>query len=146
MDEIPVGANVGLDSDTLIYYVEEHDRFLPVVEPLIEAIAKGQVIAHVSVVTLMEVLVRPLREQRNDLVERYMTILTSSDFLNLHVVDEAVSQRAAWIRAFYRLQTPDSIIAATAVQANCSHIVSNNAEDFQRIRELSVLPISAFAQ
>jgi hypothetical protein len=32
IDEIPKRSSIALDTDAIIYYVEDHDRFLPVIE------------------------------------------------------------------------------------------------------------------
>ena len=145
VDEIPGGSSIALDTDCSIYYVEEHERYLPIVEPLIDAVISGVLRAHVSVVSLLEVLVLPLREQRPDLVREYREILTDGSTLLVHVVDVPTSERAAEIRARYRLETSDSLIAAMAFQASCEFLVTNNAADFRRVPGLQVLAIDNYA-
>lgn len=44
---------VALDTAPLIYYVEEHPKYLPLVEPLIEAIDEGKIAAYTSMITLI---------------------------------------------------------------------------------------------
>ncbi len=145
VDEIPSGASIALDTDALIYYVEEHTRFLPVIEPLIEAVVAGVYRLHVSVVSLIEVLVRPLREQRPDLSEQYRDILIRSPMTELHPIDAQMAEMAAHVRAQFRLRTPDAIIAAMALVTGCSYLVTNNASDFRRVADLNVLAINDFA-
>jgi predicted nucleic acid-binding protein len=145
IDEIPERSSIALDTDAIIYYVEEHDRFLPVIEPLIDAVAAGIYRLHVSVVSLLEVLVHPLREHRLDLAEQYREILGRSPMVALHAIDTHIAQRAALLRAQFRLRTPDAIIAATALVTGCSHLITNNASDFRRVVDLEVLAINDFA-
>jgi len=143
-DRIAAGSSILLDSDALIYFVEEHADFLPVVEPVIEMVASGQISAHASTINLLEVLVRPLREKRTDLAARYRAILTQSRHLTLHPLSSAIAERAAAIRAEFRLTTPDAVVAATALEAGCSFLVTNNGDDFGRIREPEVLVVRQF--
>lgn len=58
---------IGLDTNVLIYYIGEHPTFLKKIEPLIEKIVQGKAIGITSYVTLLELLVKPLREGRLDL-------------------------------------------------------------------------------
>ena len=46
-DDIPPGSVVGLDTDCLIYYVEENESYLAAVEPLMDQIIAGVHRAHV---------------------------------------------------------------------------------------------------
>jgi predicted nucleic acid-binding protein len=56
----------------------------------------------------------------------------------LHIADLAAS-----LRASYRLQTPDGIIAATAVQCNAPALVTNDPI-FRRIPDLDVLILDEY--
>ena len=51
---------VALDTATLIYYVEAHPTYCSLVEPVIEAIDKVEVIGITSTITLLEVPVLPI--------------------------------------------------------------------------------------
>jgi predicted nucleic acid-binding protein len=143
-DELTVGDSVAFDSDALIYYVERHQRFHPVVAPVIERVARGELRAHVSAVTLIEVLVRPLREGQSELAERYRQILTSPSYFTLHSVTQPLAERAAAVRAEYRIATADAIVAATALEAECDFLITNNREHFRNLVGTRVLVIDDF--
>ena len=98
VDELRPGAAVALDTDSIIYYVEQHPRYLPAVEPLIELIRSGSLQAHLSIITLLEVLVLPMRNGRQDLVGTYRDVLLRSPWLTLHPVTVNIAERAAGIR------------------------------------------------
>src|SRR2546423_772839 len=53
------GQIVGLDTAPLIYYLEEHPTYLPLVDPFFDALARGDLHAVTSTVTLIEVLTQP---------------------------------------------------------------------------------------
>jgi len=54
---------IGLDTNVLIYYIEEHPVLLKKIEPLINRISEGKAIGITSYVTLLELLVKPLRDE-----------------------------------------------------------------------------------
>jgi len=66
---------VALDTAASIYYVETHSTYCSLVEPVIEAIDKAEVIGIISTITLLEVLVLPLREGNSVLARKYRSIL-----------------------------------------------------------------------
>ena len=67
-------ARVGLDTAPIIYYIEEHPRFLPVVAPLFAQIDLGTLTAVTSTITVAEVSVMPLRQNRPELQAQYMDL------------------------------------------------------------------------
>ena len=82
---------VALDTSIFIYFIEEHPVYLPLVEPLFEAIDRGEIEAVTSSLTLLEVLVVPFRSANTALIDRYETLLTKSQGLQL--VDQAKASR-----------------------------------------------------
>src|SRR5437773_10641117 len=72
LDDLPAGSVVGLDTAPLIYFIEGHADYGPVVLPFfIDRLEQGLNEAITSVVSLGEVLVQPLAAARLDLVQRY---------------------------------------------------------------------------
>lgn len=129
---------IGLDTNVLIYYIEEHPFYLRKIEPLIERITEGKAIGITSYVTLLELLVKPLREKRFDLVEQYKMILASQ--LEMVAMDESVSLKAAELRAKYGIKTPDAIQLASVITKNGDVFVTND-EKLGDVMEIEVLTL-----
>jgi predicted nucleic acid-binding protein len=144
VDEIRPGAAIALDSDALIYYVEEDARFLHVVEPVMQSLILGQTRGHISTITLLEVLVKPFREGRSDIADMYRAILRSEEWLTLHPLTADIAERAASIRAAHRVEVADSIVAATALVSDCDFLLTNNGDDFRRVAGLTVQIINDY--
>jgi hypothetical protein len=53
------GGPVGVDTAIFIYFIEEHPRFLPLVEPLFSEVDEGRKELITSALTLLEILVVP---------------------------------------------------------------------------------------
>ncbi len=129
---------IGLDTNVIIYYIEEHPAFLPKVEPLIDRIVEGKAIGITSYVTLLELLVKPIKEERYDLVEQYKQILTSR--LEMVPLDGPVSLRAAELRAKYGLKTPDAIQLASVISKNGDVFITND-QRLDAVDEIKVLTL-----
>lgn len=129
---------IGLDTNVLIYYIEEHPVFLKKVEPLIDKIVEGKATGITSYVTLLELLVKPIREERFDLVEQYRTILMAQ--LEMVPLDESVSLKAAQLRAEYGLKTPDAIQLASVIHKNGDVFITND-RGMENVKEIKVLTL-----
>ena len=125
LDEAGAGP-VALDTAPFIYFIEEHETYLPVVEPLFAAIDAGRLTAVISALTLLEVLVVPLRAADVALARRYEALFSGSRGLVLADVSRAVLRDAAALRAATSLRTPDAIQIATALQHRCSAFITND--------------------
>jgi len=86
--------------------------------------------------------VGPLRDGHETLADLYRELLSDPNF-GLHDINRNVAERAALIRARFSLRTPDAIVAATAVEHGCSHLITNDPT-FRRVEGLRVLVIDDY--
>lgn len=135
------GGPVALDTPVFIYYIEEHERFLPVVAPIFEAIERGSLRAVTSGLTLMETLVLPYRRGDRPLADRYEALLGGSRGLRLIELSAAVLRTAAELRAELDVKTPDAMQLAAAIHGDCSQLITNDRRLPEipglRVRQLS---------
>ncbi len=132
---LPQQARVYLDTVILIYSVEAQPHYRQLLYPLWRKISAGDLTAFTSALALLEVLVVPLRNQDRTLVADYETLLLNSD-LQLFPVDTTTLRQAAQLRAATSLRTPDAIHAAAALQAQCTHFLTND----RRFQQVTALP------
>ena len=131
------GKSIAFDSAPLIYYIEEHSIYLAVADEVFGIVDRGESQGMTSVLTLQEVLVKPLKEGRTDLADRYREVLTNSANITLHPINQEVCERAARLRAKYQwLRTPDALQVATAIQQ--AEVIVTNDERWQKLTELEV--------
>ena len=133
-----------IDSAPLIYYVEENAAYLDKMREIVGIVDQTDLLAFSSVLTLAEVLVLPLRQGDQQLVQAYQEILVAGDDYELVVVTPEIAVTAADIRARYGLGTPDSLHVATAIATHCDTMLTNDS-DMKRIKELSVLLLDDLA-
>jgi predicted nucleic acid-binding protein len=135
---------VAFDTGPLIYYIEEHPDYLAVADELFSALDRGDARGLTSVLTLQEVLVKPLRENRPDLADKYQQLLTNSVNVTLYAVDQAVCETAARLRAKYLwLRTPDALQLATATTHDAEIVVTND-ERWRAVSEVAVVVLKDF--
>lgn len=137
------GGPVALDTSVFIYFIEEHERFLPVVGPLFEAMDRGTLRAVTSGLTLMEVLVLPYRRGDRKLAESYEALLTRARGLHLVELSTGLLRTAAELRAELAVKTPDAIQLAAALHGGCSLFVTNERR-LPELPELGVRQLSDY--
>lgn len=132
---------VALDTAVFIYLLEENRAFLPLVMPIFEAIDAGRLVAVTSAVTLLEVLVVPMRNGDTALAERYEVLLTQSRGLHLVDIDRSLLRAAAALRAKTSMKTPDALQVAAGLRFGAKAFVTGD-RDIPTVGELAVIRLS----
>ncbi len=138
------GSVIGLDTAPLIYFIEKHATYHPLLRPFFAGLADGRFTAVTSTITLIETLVHPIRQNRTELAQRYQEILLKASHLTTYSVSPEISQLAAEIRAEYGFHTPDAIQLATAVYTNAAYFLTNDRA-LLKFPRLQVLVINNLA-
>lgn len=120
------GRLVAVDTAPLIYFIERHPTYIERLRPFFRALDSGEFRAIVSSVALLEVMVVPYRSGNMTLLQQYREILLEADNITVVPVSAAIAEGAARIRAEHRIQTPDAIHLATALQEGATRFVTND--------------------
>ena len=120
------GQTVGIDTAPLIYYIEQHSDYIERVRPFFTSLAQGHFRVVTSTVTLLEVLIHPLRRGDEALARLYNDILLSSPNISTMPVTYATAQEAAELRAQHNLKTPDAIQLAIALSERATALLTND--------------------
>lgn len=136
----PRGSRVYLDTAPIIYSVEEHESYWPILKPLWDSLKKGEIEVVTSELSVLETLVVPIRNEDADLTAGYETLLTASH-VELIPITVPILRTAAKLRAEQNLKTPDAIHAATASLSNCDYLISND-NAFRRLTGIDVTILS----
>jgi len=136
------GERVYFDTNCFIYVVEGVERYRPVLEPLMNAVAEGDITGVTGEITLAEVLVRPLREQLAQQVLLYKQMLADRQPFMLVPITQAIWESAASLRARLPVRLPDAVHLAAARQSGCRLFVTNDAV-MRSQPELEILHIEA---
>jgi predicted nucleic acid-binding protein len=136
------GQVVGLDSAPLIYYIEDRPEFVELLDPFFTDQGRFRVVT--STVTLLEVLVHPLRHGDEALAHSYNDILLSSPNISTIPVTYATAQEAAELRARHNLKTPDAIQLAVAISQGATTMLTND-RDFPDVDGVKILRLKDIA-
>ena len=107
---------MAIDTNPVIYAFEQNAEFGPIVRPVFEMIGEGTIRAYASVVTLVEVLTRPLRLKNESVANLYREFLLRTENVTTVALTTELAEQAADLRARYNLKIADAIVAATALQ------------------------------
>jgi predicted nucleic acid-binding protein len=122
----------------LIYYVEENPSYVAKMDAIIEAIEDRPIEAVSSVITLTEVLTRPVKLGNTRLEREYRDILLHSGGFRLLTITARIAESAAALRARYNLRTPDALHVAAAIDVRCDAFLTNDT-GIKRVTEIAVL-------
>ena len=144
LDVIPEGALVALDTVIWIYEVEAHPVFGPVVHPFFaDRLGTGRNRAGSSLLALGELLVQPLALGRLDIADAYKAYFTLGANFAVWEVTREVVERAADLRARYRLKMMDALHMANAIVQRADLFLTND-ESLGRVSELHVVTLTSF--
>lgn len=141
---LPASGTVYVDTNAVIYRVERIEPYLTASAPLWDALDAGLVSVVTSELTLLEVLVKPLRDGNTALTSLYRTVLLGTAGLTCFPITRLILESAAQLRAAHQLKTPDAIQAATALAHGSSMFVSNDT-GFRRVPGLPVVVLREVA-
>jgi predicted nucleic acid-binding protein len=139
------GKTVALDTALLIYWIEESDRYLRLLEPFFQALEAGRFEVVTSTVTLLEVLVHPLAEGCADLARQYRDILLHAGHVRVAAVTPSIAERAASLRATTKLRTPDAIQLAVAHEQKAAFFLTNDSR-LPQLPDIDLLVLDALMQ
>jgi predicted nucleic acid-binding protein len=111
---------ISLDTNVFIYFLEDHPRYGSWCASLFDLIERGHNPAVTSTVTLLELLVQPYRDQQEELAQKVFALTSTYPKLEWVPPTMNLADRAAELRARYRLSTPDAIQLATATRPRAS--------------------------
>lgn len=135
---------VGLDTAPLIYFIEENPTYLEAVKLFFEAMDRGDFTVVTSTVTLLEVLVHPLRNNNAALAAEYRDILLNSKLMTVEV-SSTIAEQAARLRAVHNIRTPDAIQISAALNAGATYFFTNDIR-LPEIAQIQVLSLDSLLQ
>ncbi len=112
-----------LDTNIFIYLIEENPSYLNQVYKLLEFLEKNKYEIVTSTLTLGEILTKPYKDNRMDLVKRYKLFFSEMKLIELN---SEIASLFAKVRADYKIKTPDAVQLASAVYAKANLFVTND--------------------
>jgi len=134
---------IGVDTPIFIYHIEGTTHLAGLAGVALDELAGGAFTGVTSVLTLMEIAVKPLQMGRPDVAEEYEVLLANYPNLVMAAIDRPTVRRAAELRAEYRLRPADALQAAACLEQGATAFLSNDRE-LRRIADLQVWMLADF--
>ena len=115
-----------LDSAPVIYHLEQHPIYAPLMRQFFAARTERGIAVVTSPITLAECLVHPIRRGLTELEVSYTNLIVRGQNTRFHPIGEAEGVLAARFRAEHGLKLADAFQAAVAVRARCEAILTND--------------------
>ena len=121
-----LGQRVYLDSNLYIYVFEGVETYRTRMVELLSVIDSRDIVVIASELLFTEILPRPVKEGRQDLVERYLDLVRNTPRIHLVSVDRSVILRSVHLRAEFGLRSMDALHLATALVHGCETFITND--------------------
>jgi predicted nucleic acid-binding protein len=132
---------VGLDTAIFIYHLESSEKYRDIAGAILATIEHGECHAVTSVLSLLELNVRPYQMKKSYVAREYEILL--ANFPNLEIVDitRDIARKAAQLRALYNVRTPDAIQLAACIERGANLFMTND-KNFLKVKhgiEIAIL-------
>jgi predicted nucleic acid-binding protein len=134
---LPASGTIYLDANGFIYSVERIDPYRSMLDTLWLTVSAGQIKVVTSELTLLEVLIKPLKVGDASTATLFRTVLKHTPDVQMLPITQSVLEAAANLRATLGLKTPDALHAATALLNGSTLFVTNDSA-FHRVKDLNV--------
>ena len=135
---------LGADTMVFAYHLQRHPRYVAATRRVLSAWEAGSHRGVASVLSLSEILVKPLRDADHIAVADYRRLLTRFPGLRLLEVSQGIAEAAARIRAAHGLALPDAVLIATAIAGGATGFLTNDPA-FKRVPDIEVLLLDEVA-
>jgi predicted nucleic acid-binding protein len=136
---------VGLDTAPFIYFIEDATPYADLLDPIFERLERHALVAVTSIITLAEILTKPLVDKNFSLVDEIKFTLKTFSTLSMVAIDEELAEAAALIRARHAIRLPDALQIAAAIQGEATLFITNDKR-LKKAHGVEVLVLSDFLQ
>lgn len=134
---------VFIDSAPIIYLVEQHAVYLPLMRGVVTLMRADKMKIVTSPITLLECLIQPFQTDDERIQQRFRDVIVNGRNITFVSTNAEIGERAATIRVKYNLSATDAIQVATAIESNCGALLTND-KSFARITEIPILRLDSY--
>ncbi len=143
-DELSQISTIFVDTAPVIYYIEAHPQFGPLAKEVVNAFQSGRLSAFSSVITLTEVLPKPIEAGDEKLARKFAEFLKYGRNLSLIEISMSIAERAGKLRGQYSdLRAIDAIQISVAIDIGADAFLTNDKK-LKQIKEIKVLVLKDY--
>ena len=136
------GQRVYIDANFLIYFLDRAEPYFNIVAPIVQACDRGDFMGFTGDAAVCEVMVHPYRNKSPSEIARGKSLFSREGFLTVLRHDADTFDLTAQIRAGADMRMIDALHYATALQAGCKYLLTND-HDFKSAATLEVISIQS---
>jgi len=146
-EEISRFSSIFIDTAPIIYFIEGDSRFGPLARTAIEAVGHGHLEAYTSVLTLTEVLPKPIQNEAYELATTLMRFLRNGDHFTLIEITPEIAERAGVLRGKNKsLRTVDALHLAAALDVKAGAFLTNDRKVKKIEENLEIVVLADYVQ
>jgi predicted nucleic acid-binding protein len=127
-----------IDTAPIIYFIEGHTDFGPMIKEIFTYFRSGRFEIYTSVITLTEVLPKPVQKENPKLEEKLLRLLKTKRHFGLLEITRDVAIRAGELRGRYPfLKSMDAIQLAAAISVAANVFLTND----KRLTQVKEIPV-----
>jgi len=143
-DELDQIQTVFIDTAPIIYYIEAHPQFGPLAKEIVSSFQSGKLIAFSSVITLVEVLPKPVETGNEQLVKKFSDFLKAGRNISLLDISSDIAELAGKLRGRYTsLKALDAIQIAVSINVKADAFITNDVK-LKQIEESKVIVLKDY--
>jgi predicted nucleic acid-binding protein len=143
-DELAQIDTIFIDTAPIIYYIEAHPQFGPLAREVINTFQSWKVTAFSSVITLAEVLPKPIQVKNERLARKFLEFFKYGKNFSVVEISMAIAERAGRLRGHYPdIKALDAIQISAAIDVSADAFVTND-QKLKQITEIKVLVLKDY--
>jgi predicted nucleic acid-binding protein len=143
-DELDQIQTIFIDTAPIIYYIEAHPQFGPLAKEIVSSFQSGKLIAFSSVITLVEVLPKPVETGNEKLVKKFSDFLKAGRNISLLDISSDIAELAGKLRGRYTsLRALDAIQIAVSINVKADAFITNDVK-MKQIKESKVIVLKDY--
>ncbi|MCX5895968.1 MAG: PIN domain-containing protein [Proteobacteria bacterium] len=133
-----------VDTAPIIYFIEAHPQFGPLVKEVVNAVQSGKLRAFSSVLTLAEVLPKPIAAGDEKLAKTFAEFLKHGRNFSLVEISSNLAESAGKLRGQYSfLRTIDAVQFAVAIDLGVDAFLTNDKK-LKRVKGIDVIVLNDY--
>jgi len=144
IDELRPYTKIFIDTAPLIYYIEDHPDYAEMMEDIVNLSLTSNVKLYSSVLTLTEVLVKPIQIKNNQIVQKFLDFFYKAENIQLIDITKNIATEAGKLRGKYQsIKAFDAIQLASAIDKGINVLITNDLQ-LKSITEIKVLALKDY--
>ncbi len=136
--------SIFLDTAPVIYYIEAHPSYGPLMKEAFDHLQSSGQIIYTSTITITEVLPRPVSLNNNTLVEKFLEFFNRGKNINLLEISSPIAEQAGRLRGKYKsLKTMDAIQIAAALHSGSDAFLTNDIK-LKQVKEIKIIVLNDY--